>query len=273
MRLLLALCAGLLFSIAAPNIVYAASFDCNKATTLVELAICSDAELSTLDDELAARYKEAMRTTDNEASLRKDQRSWLTIRNNCKDIKCLKEAYMNRIGDLGGYTTQAETTQAEEEQLPGSEATSVDQRFFGRYIGTAINTTYRAQGKMSIDIEQSDRGGYQLKMKAWDGLGGEAIYEDEDVKISPDGKLQADGKFSDMSFGAIGVFRTPRFWNSSIEGMISGNKFKGKYTLFPITVDSVTACKQIPGMPCMYTEKEEGSFNLEKFEPLVRPQK
>jgi uncharacterized protein len=38
---------------------YGASFDCSKATTLVENAICNDAEISALDDLLMETYKKA----------------------------------------------------------------------------------------------------------------------------------------------------------------------------------------------------------------------
>ena len=38
----------------------AASFDCAKATTLVEKAICGDPQLSVRDDALMAAYKHAL---------------------------------------------------------------------------------------------------------------------------------------------------------------------------------------------------------------------
>jgi uncharacterized protein len=38
----------------------AASFDCNKATTWVERSVCSDAELSKLDEQLAKAYHDAL---------------------------------------------------------------------------------------------------------------------------------------------------------------------------------------------------------------------
>ena len=39
---------------------YAASFDCKKAATLVEQAICSNQKLSNLDQQLATMYKKAL---------------------------------------------------------------------------------------------------------------------------------------------------------------------------------------------------------------------
>ena len=42
--------ATLLFSIGFNNVITAASFDCNKASTATEHAICDYPELSALDD-------------------------------------------------------------------------------------------------------------------------------------------------------------------------------------------------------------------------------
>jgi len=81
-------------------LVFAVSFDCNKAKTLVEQTICSNTELSSLDDQVAARYKEALQTTENKESVKTDQRKWLTTRNNCKEVDCLKEVYVKRISEL-----------------------------------------------------------------------------------------------------------------------------------------------------------------------------
>lgn len=47
------------------SISYAASFDCNKASTFIEKAICSESELSKLDDLLGKSYKKALIETAN----------------------------------------------------------------------------------------------------------------------------------------------------------------------------------------------------------------
>ena len=47
---------ALLLSVGVGNLVQAASFDCNKATTETEIAICADPELSALDDRLSRLY-------------------------------------------------------------------------------------------------------------------------------------------------------------------------------------------------------------------------
>lgn len=80
----------------------AASFDCAKAQSRVEKAICADAEVSTLDEHLA-RYYAAARSTLGRAAdcMRADQMQWLrAVRNTCADAACLKKAYLERLGEL-----------------------------------------------------------------------------------------------------------------------------------------------------------------------------
>ena len=83
------------------SITHAASFDCTKATTLVEKAICSESDLSALDEQLMAKYKDALSSAPNAANLKNDQKSWLVnTRNKCQDTACLKRAYIERIAAL-----------------------------------------------------------------------------------------------------------------------------------------------------------------------------
>ena len=94
---------------------HAAGFDCNKASTLVEKAICSDSELSKLDDLLMISYKEALRNISDTDKLKSEQRDWLSnTRNKCQDADCLKRAYNKRISDIStvtvGLSAHAEQT-------------------------------------------------------------------------------------------------------------------------------------------------------------------
>ena len=73
----------------------APSFDCSKASTAVEQAICSSAELSRLDRQLAQAYR-GLAATERDA-----QRAWIRQRNACKsDIDCLTKQYQDRIVTL-----------------------------------------------------------------------------------------------------------------------------------------------------------------------------
>jgi uncharacterized protein len=120
-RLILAL-AALVF-IASP--AAAASFDCAKAQTPFEKAICSSPELSQLDDTLAQAYQTALGGLSAEPAgeVKTAQRNWLAYaERSCSDdaqpitteyaddqTQCLAATYRNRIRDLeasrmeGGY--------------------------------------------------------------------------------------------------------------------------------------------------------------------------
>ena len=51
----------LLYACAAANVACAASFNCAKAVTPQEKAICASPELSEADDRMAAQYREILR--------------------------------------------------------------------------------------------------------------------------------------------------------------------------------------------------------------------
>ncbi len=93
--------AFLLFiTLCVPIAGYSASFDCANAASYVEKVVCSDAELSKLDDALGAAYRAASANADAGTQLTRDQRRWLGIRNACRDRACIKSAYGARIVDL-----------------------------------------------------------------------------------------------------------------------------------------------------------------------------
>lgn len=58
---------------------FAASFDCAKARSKVEKAVCGDQELSKLDEALAAAYKAALSLHPLPSYVRASQRDWLRI--------------------------------------------------------------------------------------------------------------------------------------------------------------------------------------------------
>jgi uncharacterized protein YecT (DUF1311 family) len=87
----------------------AASFDCAKASTLIEKTICSDAKLSEFDSQLMQSYKKALASSPNASGLKTEQKAWLTgIRNKCTDTSCLTRVYSERISaltsDVGGVS-------------------------------------------------------------------------------------------------------------------------------------------------------------------------
>jgi uncharacterized protein len=82
--------------------VHAASFDCSKASTLIENAICTNPELSRQDELLARAYQAALK---QDPSVKADQIAWLKERNRCIDERCLIRAYDRRIAELSARST------------------------------------------------------------------------------------------------------------------------------------------------------------------------
>jgi len=81
--------------------VHAANFDCGKATSKVEKIICSDGELSKLDESLNKAYLEALQRPDIKDRTIESQRRWLkNERNVCQNAECIKKAYKARIKEL-----------------------------------------------------------------------------------------------------------------------------------------------------------------------------
>ncbi|MEI9988895.1 MAG: DUF3298 domain-containing protein [Rhizomicrobium sp.] len=82
------------------------SFDCKKAATPVEHALCADLALSRLDREVADLYRSKHRSSDVNANdlLRQDQRDWLAARGKlCAGgalVPCLTKLYRDRLAAL-----------------------------------------------------------------------------------------------------------------------------------------------------------------------------
>ncbi|MFH0783567.1 MAG: lysozyme inhibitor LprI family protein [Pseudomonadota bacterium] len=103
----------------------AASFDCTKATTTVEKLVCSDAELSKLDEELATIYASALAATKYSDAVKKEQRIWLKARNNsCSENECLRTMYINRKNGLSTFLASMATISSTPAQAAFSTANS-----------------------------------------------------------------------------------------------------------------------------------------------------
>ena len=76
----------------------AASFDCDRAATETEIAICNDPELSALDELMGALWV----TLDSSESAMVEQREWLEQRDNCgANKRCITTQYMSQFQKLG----------------------------------------------------------------------------------------------------------------------------------------------------------------------------
>jgi uncharacterized protein len=81
----------------------AVSFDCQKAKTFIEKAICQNPDLSELDDELGSQFQMALTDNKNPAVFKKQQLTWLKQRDTCQTVDCVKKSYKQRIATLVKY--------------------------------------------------------------------------------------------------------------------------------------------------------------------------
>ena len=99
----LAVAAVLAAGLLAVETAHAASFDCSKATTPTELAICDNPQLSTLDDQTAGLYYTlisggAPQATASVDDVKKQQAAFIAKRNQCgANYNCLIDAYTAQI--------------------------------------------------------------------------------------------------------------------------------------------------------------------------------
>jgi uncharacterized protein len=83
------------------------SFDCRKAVSIPEEAICASAALSHLDLRLGRMWRKMLEDFDLDngqtVQIKADQRAWLMRRNECKqDGNCLGKLYKDRLSALDG---------------------------------------------------------------------------------------------------------------------------------------------------------------------------
>lgn len=80
---------------------HAAGFNCKKASHPIEKTICTNPQLSRLDDELNLVFNALMEILQDTQPLKNQQRNWLiNIRNKCNDPNCIRRVYQQRIQDL-----------------------------------------------------------------------------------------------------------------------------------------------------------------------------
>lgn len=84
------------------NIPGRPSFDCSKAHTQGEMAVCSDSGLSALDANMMNQYSRALDTATPEqrALLRMTARRFAAYRDRCAERKCIADAYVGRMREI-----------------------------------------------------------------------------------------------------------------------------------------------------------------------------
>lgn len=134
------LCLCVMSILAVSHSAFGASFDCNKAASVMEKMICSNSELSQLDEKMAAAYKHALANANNSAIIKARQRDWIkSVRNQCQDAACIAQAYSRRFEQLS--------------QLSANVDNAPDQANSGHYI--VIPKTGHPVPVKNSDVKQS----------------------------------------------------------------------------------------------------------------------
>lgn len=118
MRRSVFIAAAVTLLLAAPALAQDAqpSFDCTKAATPVEHAICNNPSLASLDADMAASYAEALSHSSDAETLRREQRDWAAQRGpacgimpgadddvadvSAEGLTCLTDLYRARFAQL-----------------------------------------------------------------------------------------------------------------------------------------------------------------------------
>jgi hypothetical protein len=91
-------------SVPAPAVPTGArpSFDCAKARTKGEIAVCSNAGLAALDRNMAAQYRQAIAqaTPEQRALLRSTRNRFIGYRDRCPNRTCIGDAYVGRMREI-----------------------------------------------------------------------------------------------------------------------------------------------------------------------------
>ena len=78
------------------------SFDCSKARTRGEIAVCSNAGLAALDRNMASQYSAAIAaaTPEQRAMLRNTRSRFILYRDRCPNRTCIGDAYVGRMREI-----------------------------------------------------------------------------------------------------------------------------------------------------------------------------
>jgi len=90
------------------------SFDCAKASSFAEKAICSNDELAQLDVRMSKAYKAQLAASSNITSAKATQRAWVKKREACGSVACIRSLYAARIPELGGGIVAAAANSVDE---------------------------------------------------------------------------------------------------------------------------------------------------------------
>jgi uncharacterized protein YecT (DUF1311 family) len=78
------------------------SFDCTKARTAGETAVCNDPRLAALDQRMATQFRSAMTdaSPQQRAMLNQTRDAFLRYRDQCPDNTCIAQTYQGRLREI-----------------------------------------------------------------------------------------------------------------------------------------------------------------------------
>ncbi len=99
-------CALVICGAYATFSVQAASYDCNKAKTVTEHAICNNRAINDADVKMATTYNiiRHLVPMGTRGAIQDQQVQWLNLRDQCRDnVSCLQDVYKMRQQKLDMY--------------------------------------------------------------------------------------------------------------------------------------------------------------------------
>jgi uncharacterized protein len=124
---LLVLLAKLAMLVAASGTAHAVTFDCNKARLPDEVVICSESDLSKLDDQVNQTYlfANAQQPQGQRDYLKLRQRQWLNVRHRCNaDKACIRKVMQDNMAWLANPHLAYEGTYVKANKLHFLRVTS-----------------------------------------------------------------------------------------------------------------------------------------------------
>ena len=138
---------------ASAQVAPSPSFNCQKAVSTVEKAICGDEALARLDSRLGKAWKAVITAFNDDnmkAQMRQEQADWVASRNKCQtDVDCIVVSYRQRLDALGfGQQTHSLAGQYENKAIgtvtvyPGKDNVFL----------VAIQTAESSQGTWTCEV-------------------------------------------------------------------------------------------------------------------------
>jgi uncharacterized protein len=142
----------------------AASFDCAKAKSKIEKAICADPKLSQFDEDLNRYYTTALDALKDGAScLKSDERVWVkAVRDKCgPKTDCLTKAYLGRLATLDGLQPGMSTVKYVE--LPAAPSLIAAIPPEAEPVPSHSKKTFEMSGHLVHEASDQNNMGYAVK--------------------------------------------------------------------------------------------------------------